>query len=108
MTILEFCKHPLVEYADAESSHKQSREFQYVEGERCILCNKGINKPKLWIHLCNGGSELAHAEDSATVEHYHDAGDLGCHPIGPECKHKLAKVIKKQGCDPKDYITVEN
>ncbi|TAM62228.1 hypothetical protein EPN52_00905 [bacterium] len=48
----------------------------------CCLCGIGIHAPGAYLHLHDGGG-FAVTESEAMI--LSAAGDLGLHPIGPEC-----------------------
>lgn len=55
----------------------------------CIYCGRPVrlNATTQWIHLVNGGDQLA--KPGATVE---PMGDCGLFPVGPECAKKAGKA----------------
>ena len=101
---LENCKHPIVDFAAANSPNQEKNEWIGDEEERCFLCCKGLKDPKIWMHVCDGGGGICHHEDSEVITMEHGDGDCGSHPIGSDCAKKLAKVIKKENVEPKGYI----
>ncbi|MDB4278066.1 hypothetical protein N9917_00390 [Deltaproteobacteria bacterium] len=67
----------------------------------CILCGKSIKGKSAGHLLCVQGTiyTVANPEDEDEwVEH--DAGFMGCHPIGPKCQRKLLK----DGTVPESWV----
>jgi hypothetical protein len=55
----------------------------------CASCGKGL-KGKQWaVHVISGGSKVLHPDDE--TEYQSDAGEMGCHFIGPECRKKFGE-----------------
>jgi len=101
---LENCKHPIVDFAEAESPYQDKNYLIGDEEDRCYLCCKGLKDPKVWIHACEGGGEVCHHDDSEVITMEYGCGDLGSHPIGSDCAKKLGKILKKENLRPEDYI----
>lgn len=66
----------------------------------CAICGLAIKTPpKYRVHIGGGGSVLVHGDDSAafSADRAEQPGDLGCHPIGPECRKGI----------PKEYVFLD-
>jgi hypothetical protein len=54
----------------------------------CCLCQRDIKGiVKHYVHMINGGPEILHPSDESAYTP--DGGDLGIHPVGPECARKI-------------------
>lgn len=54
----------------------------------CCICQRDIKgPPRYWVHLIEGGPVVLHPEDED--RYTPDGGDLGAHPVGPECAKKI-------------------
>lgn len=53
----------------------------------CCRCQKDIRGAYRVVHLVNGGAFALHPGDEG--KYAADSGDLGAHPIGPDCARKI-------------------
>lgn len=48
----------------------------------CAVCGKGVKKPRYWVHVHNGGSDLVTEDETATLD---PAADMYHFPLGNDC-----------------------
>lgn len=51
----------------------------------CVVCGKGIVKPRYMVHVHNGGLDLVTEDEAAQLS---EAADLGWNPLGRDCYRK--------------------
>lgn len=68
---------------DHHASHHSKTDFW------CCRCGKDIRTRAnaRWVHLVDGGMQILHPEDEDS--YIADGGDMGGHPLGPDCAHKI-------------------
>lgn len=54
---------------------------------QCAMCMKPVKGAYRVVHVVMGGAAVLHPADEAL--YVSDNGDLGAHPIGPDCARKL-------------------
>jgi hypothetical protein len=54
----------------------------------CIICELPVDSKKsMWIHVVDGGGNAAEPNEAVA-----EAGDVGCHPIGPDCLRRQPQL----------------
>lgn len=77
------------------------------DGHDCAVCGKRVNPKRMWaVHVINGGSDVLHPED----EHLYvsDAGEMGCHMLGSECRKQFGEFAFKWELPEPDGIPMRN
>jgi hypothetical protein len=72
---------------------RTDRQF-HGDDQYCICCGKKVNPKRMWaVHIIDGGSSILHPDD----EHLYvsDAGEMGCHMIGSECRKQFGDFAFK-------------
>lgn len=65
------------------NAHREPKTDQW-----CCCCQKDIKgEPKFFVHLVDGGLTVLHPKDEKNYQP--DGGDLGFHPVGPDCGKKI-------------------
>lgn len=64
-------------------------EQQPGSQEPCAACGRELKGKHWYVHVIDGGSRVLHPAD----EHQYkpDGGEMGSHPIGPECRKKFGE-----------------
>jgi hypothetical protein len=66
----------------------------------CWMCDRDITtKTAQHVHMTTSQTLIPVAAESEDL-----FDSQGYFMVGPDCKKKIAKIIKKQGADPKDYF----
>lgn len=74
----------------------RTKELPVYRGKRpaftgdhpCIVCDKEVNpRTARYVHVINGGQVVLHPNDERL--YVPDGGDMGGHPIGPDCARRL-------------------
>jgi len=69
-------------------------------GGDCWMCDRDITtKTADHIHMTTSQTLIPVAEEAEDL-----FDSQGCFPVGSGCKKKIAKIIKEQGADPKEYF----
>ena len=64
------------------------------DGHHCILCGKKVNKARMWaVHIIDGGDKVLHPDDEHLYQS--DAGEMGCHTVGSECRKAFGDFAVK-------------
>lgn len=75
-----------------ESEKYDENIDRYGDDNPCVRCGKPIKNEKYMVHLVQGGSILAVADENKYYEINDDeSGDMGMHLIGSECKKHIHK-----------------
>lgn len=48
----------------------------------CVVCGKGVSKPRWWVRLHLGGSHLVTEAEAETLP---ENEDMGAYPLGADC-----------------------
>lgn len=83
---------------------QQMKEIEIVTKSQgvgdCWMCDRDITtKTAQHVHMTTSQTLIPVAAESEDL-----FDSQGCFMVGPDCKKKIAKIIKKQGADPKDYF----
>lgn len=70
-----------VKFLDYDARHRPKTSLH------CVRCQKDIRGSYRMVHVIWGGSHVLHP--SYEPSYVPDAGDMGLHPIGPDCARKL-------------------
>lgn len=73
----------------------------------CCKCQKDIDpsKPYRMVHLVDGGAWVLHPEEEA--RYVPNGGDVGGHPIGPDCSKRLGIEWTQGAYGPKPIAKAE-
>lgn len=64
------------------------------DADHCICCGKKVNRARMWaVHIINGGSDCLHPDDENL--YVSDAGEMGCHMVGSECRKVFGEFAFK-------------
>lgn len=55
----------------------------------CVACGREMRVARWAVHVIDGGSNVLHPDDES--EYQPDAGEMGFHFIGPECRKKFGE-----------------
>jgi len=84
--------------ANAETPFSGSR-YRENEGRcrdretPCARCGKPVTDPwEYTVRVLGGGARYAATKEEHEHEGEHDAGDMGCFPVGSACARKLRKA----------------
>jgi hypothetical protein len=59
-------------------------------GNPCAVCGRPLAESGNWaVHVICGGAKVLHPDDEGLYTS--DAGEMGCHMIGPECRKKFGE-----------------
>ena len=65
----------------------------------CWMCDRDITtKTAQYVHMTTSCTLIPVDADEDLFD------SQGCFPVGSGCKKKIAKIIKEQGADPKEYF----
>lgn len=60
----------------------------------CAACGRELKGEAWFVHVIDGGSNVLHPSEEATYQP--DAGEMGFHPVGPECRKKFGAFAVKE------------
>ncbi len=59
----------------------------------CIVCGTGIaeSRQEWFVHVVSGGTKALHPDSEAefAADPANESGDVGCHPIGADCRERF-------------------
>jgi len=80
----------------SDTYHRNYDRMTTDHVEPCCLCGKGLTAKSLseawWIHLVDGGDSLAPVSEPDSD----DPGELGWHPIGPDCARSIPLAYRQR------------